>query len=207
MCLFCSQMLMDYLDEWLKTLHLRAPNSTVLLCASHMDKCEPRNFMARSLAKLTRSRPYKEVITDIETSIRGKHGQRTVVTRSLKLANGIELVSSCPSVCPSESGLSHLIGRIQECGKGTKCLIPPSWRLALEVLDALRDGREPLEACRRFWRNENRPQVVSTEKCNWITNDNLWSRWKGVIENFAMAPKDFTPADPKFVLDCVIDLR
>ncbi|CAN0449744.1 unnamed protein product, partial [Ascophyllum nodosum] len=46
------EALSDELKDWLSTLHLRAPQSTVLLCGTHKDKCVPLNIFAKALAWL-----------------------------------------------------------------------------------------------------------------------------------------------------------
>ncbi|CAM9968091.1 unnamed protein product [Ascophyllum nodosum] len=149
-----EEKLADNLNDWLATLHLRAPRSTVLLCCTHKDKLVPGNFLAKLLAWLRRSPSIEAVMADAAILVRDKHEEwknerrtdpigRTSIDEGLQMECGIQLVSSSPTLPYLKSGLPDLRERLKECGEGTRWLIPPSWRLALVVLDAVRDGLNP----------------------------------------------------------------
>ena len=199
------------MGDWLATLQMRAPHSRVLLCGTHKDKCVPTNVLSKLLAWLRRSPSIEAVMADVEQSIKVKHEQRRDNRRAsmdegLKLESGILLVSSSPTVHYCESGLPELQERLKECGEGTSWLIPPSWRLALVVLDAVRDGVNSVEAARHYVNPEGPRPLESVEKRSWIVRDELSVRWKHVQDSVDL-PAELRPDDPEFALETAMDLR
>ena len=203
-------MLSGELKDWLATLHLRAPRSTVLLCGTHKDKCVSVSLLEKLLAVRRQSPSMEKILKDVEESVNIKHqewkdGRRegfTNMDEKLELLSGIQLVSSSPTY--SNSGLPDLQKKLQSCGMGIRWWIPPSWRLALEVLDAVRDKIDPVRAARRFV--ENLPPLKSTAKCTWIARKELMDLWKTVQECNDL-PADLKADDPEFALKTVLDLR
>ena len=208
---------MDHLNDWLTTLHLRAPRSTVLLCGTHKDKSLPNNFVAKSMARLRRSPSIETIMEDVEQSIKTKYEQwkrkrrtgptsMTSINRGLQVERGIQLVSSSPTWPYLKSGLPDLQERLKECGNGSRWLIPPSWCHALVVLDAVRDGVNPAEAVRRYLKREDPLPVVTTEKLGWIHWEALRLHWKDVQGSVDL-PAELKAEDPDFALESAMDLR
>ena len=211
------QELLDHLNDWLTTLHLRAPRSTVLLCGTHKDKSLANNFFAKSMAWLRRSPSIEAIMEDVEQSIKNKydewkrerrtgHPSMTSTNGGLQVERGIQLVSSSPTWPYSESGLPDLQERLKECGNGSRWLIPPSWCHALVVLDAVRDGVNPVEAVRRYLKSEDPLPVVTTEKLSWVHWETLRLHWKHVQDSVDL-PAELKPEDPDFALESAMDLR
>ncbi|CAN0421385.1 unnamed protein product, partial [Ascophyllum nodosum] len=120
-----KEELLDHLNDWLTTLHLRAPRSTVLLCGTHKDKSLANNFFAKSMAWLRRSPSIEAIMEDVEQSIKNKYdewkrerrtGQPSMTSTNggLQVERGIQLVSSSPTWPYSESGLPDLQERLKE---------------------------------------------------------------------------------------------
>ncbi|CAN0437349.1 unnamed protein product, partial [Ascophyllum nodosum] len=131
-----QEALSDYLNDWVATLHLRAPRSTVLLCGTHKDKCVQVN-PEKSKAMRKWSPPIEVVLEHVEVSVNQKHEQWKKDRREgftnrdeeLELLSGIQLVSSSPTLPYNDSGLLDLQEKIKRCGTGTRWWIPPSWCL------------------------------------------------------------------------------
>ena len=211
------QELMDHLNDWLTTLHLRAPRSTVLLCGTHKDKILPNNLLAKSTAWLRRSPSIETIMEDVEQSIKKKYeewkrGRRpgltsiTSIDGGLQVERGVQLVSSSPTWPYLKSGLPDLQERLKKCGNGSRWLIPPSWCHALVALDAVRDGVDPVEAVRRYLKREDPLPVVTTEKRSWIRWEVLRLHWKHV-QDCVDLPAELKPKDPDFALESAMDLR
>ena len=196
---FPSQELSDELKDWLATLHLRAPQSTVLLCGTHKDKCVPLNI-------------FEKTLQDVEESVNQKHKEwkrdrrkgHTNRDEELELVSGIQLVSSSPTLRYSGSGLLVLQAKLITYGTGTQWWIPPSWSLALVVLDAVRDEIAPVEAARLFV--ENLPPPQRTGKCTWIAREDLSRHWE-TVQECSFLPAYLKAEDREFTLESVLDLR
>ncbi|CAN0429790.1 unnamed protein product, partial [Ascophyllum nodosum] len=106
------EALSNELKDWLATLHLRAPQSTVLLCGTDKDKCVRVNLLEKSLALRRRSPPIGKTLKDVEESVNQKHQKwkedrrkgHTNRDEELELLSGIQLVSSSPTLRYSDSG-------------------------------------------------------------------------------------------------------
>ncbi|CAN0408211.1 unnamed protein product, partial [Ascophyllum nodosum] len=189
----------DELKDWLATLHLRAPQSTVLLCGTHKDKCVPLNI-------------FEKTLQDVEESVNQKHKEwkrdrrkgHTNRDEELELVSGIQLVSSSPTLRYSDSGLLVLQAKLITYGTGTQWWIPPSWSLALVVLDAVRDEIAPVEAARLFV--ENLPPPQRTGKCPWIAREDLSRHWE-TVQECSFLPAYLKAEDREFTLESVLDLR
>ena len=207
-------MLSENLNDWLATLHLRAPLSTVLLCGTHKDKCLPVNLVEKLLAGLKQCPSFEEILKDVEESVKKKHQKWKENRREgfrnrdeeLQLMSGIQLVSSSPTLRYSDSGLPDLREKLQSCGTGIRWWIPLSWRLALEVLDAVRDKIDPVETARRFVNPEGLPPLQSAGKCTWIARNELSRHWK-TVQDCSFLPAYLKADDPEFALKSVLDLR
>lgn len=129
---------------WLYTLHLRALGSTVMMVAS---KCDGDvEYFTETATKVEKCA--RELLREWNDA-RGIGPRRSgPFADSVTLLPGSSRVSCLENGSPRESGLSALVDRISKLGGGTSILVPPAWALALKVVDALRDGREPLWAAR-----------------------------------------------------------
>ena len=194
------------------TLHLRAPRSTVLLCGTHKDKCVQVN-PEKSKAMRKWSPPIEVVLEHVEVSVNQKHEQWKKDRREgftnrdeeLELLSGIQLVSSSPTLPYNDSGLLDLQEKIKRCGTGTRWWIPPSWCLALVVLDAVRDRIDPVEAARHIVNLEDLPPPLQTKK-TWIAKEDLWRHWK-TVQECSDIPAYLKSDDREFTLESVLDLR
>ena len=193
------------------TLHLRAPRSTVLLCGTHKDKCVQVNpEKSKALRKL--SPPIEVVLEHVEVPVNQKYEQWKKDRREgftnrdekLELRSGIQLVSSSPTLLYSDSGLLDLQEKIKRCGTGTRWSIPPSWRLALVVLDAVRDKIDPVEAAQCFV--EDLPPPRQTGKRTWIARKDLSRHWE-TVQECSDIPAYVKADDREFTLESVLELR
>ena len=209
---FPSQALSDELKDWLATLHLRAPQSTVLLCGTHKDKCVPLNIFEKSQALHKRPPSIGKTLQDVEESVNQKHKEwkqdrregHTNRDEELELVSGIQLVSSSPTLRYRDSGLLVLQAKLITYGTGIRWWIPPSWRLALVVLDAVRDEIAPVEAARLFV--EDLPQPQQTGKRTWIARKDLSRHWE-TVQECSFLPAYLKAEDREFTLESVLDLR
>ena len=115
-------------------------------------------------------------------------------------------MSSSPKLLYSESGLLDLQKKLKTCGTGTRWRIPPSWRLALVVLDAVRDNVDPVDAARHFVNPENPSPPQQTEKRTWIARKDLSHHWK-TVQECGDIPAHLKAEDRGFTLESVLDLR
>lgn len=101
-------------------------------------------------------------VADVEEILKIKHEawkkRRGVPTdRGMAVEKGVVLVSSSPTLSAEENGVADLLKRL-EGRKGTTSSVPPSWSLALVVLDALKYKVDPLDAL-ACWKNEEQLTV------------------------------------------------
>lgn len=121
--------------EWLYALHLRAPDSTVILVAN---KCDLVVGDSTSTAQ-TVGRRVKDLLEEWQHS-RGMDGDGRERLPTLDLKAEISCLS-----CQDGYGLPELIKRVS--GQvSTSSIVPPSWKLVMVVIDALRDKTDPLQA-------------------------------------------------------------
>lgn len=153
--------------HWLFTLHLRAPGSTVMLVAN---KCDGRvdsfagitNKVEQRAAEMLRDwqdhRGIQPTLQPRET----KCVPTAVVNRALGAATAFSSVRRAKVTLLSEPSLISCLddgSSLQACGlsalidrvaaqAATAVRVPPAWGLALEVINALREKRDPLQAAR-----------------------------------------------------------
>ena len=72
------------------------------------------------------------------------------------------------------------------------------------VLDALRDGVQPVEAVRRYRENEDSLDPVTSNKRNWVPMDEVKLHWEHVVDSLQM---NLTRDEREFVLESVLHLR
>lgn len=122
---------------WLYALHLRAPDSTVVLVAN---KCDGSIDAFSRTIQAVRTR-VRELLSIWHDS-RGFAGDEASQLSSLHVLAETSKVS-----CRDGLGLADLID-VVTAQSFNSMSVPPSWDLALVVLDALRDKKAPLKAAR-----------------------------------------------------------
>ena len=181
---------MDELMGWITALHLRAPQSTVVLVGTHVDEIPSANA----------------VMADVEEMLKTKHEawkkrRRKSGDAGLKVEPGVVLVSSSPTRSGLDSGVTDLLQRL-ESQEGTTSFIPPSWSLALVVLDALKYRVEPLDAL-ACWQ-EQKPLDVPRDKLMWVEARTITDAWQKVQDEL---PDDEKAVDPSFAMESALKLR
>lgn len=205
---------MDDLCNWLAALRLRTPQATVIFVATHKDKCVPGNRLTNALAWLQRSKSIEETMAEVERSLIEKHEEWKRYRREgppnaftdgdLTLEAGIHLVSSSPS--SPANGLLELEERLQKCGENTRSWIPPSWNLALTVLEASRSGIDPMTAAVCHVTNAAHPEPIPANKRAWMSMKEIRDSWIRV-QDYPGLPRDYRSDDPSFALKRAMDLR
>lgn len=156
---------------WLYALHLRAPDSTVILVAN---KCDG-SVDAFSATVQAVSERVGELLQDWQDS-RGIHGQVPSRSKTLSLLPRVSLVS-----CADGLGLSDLVDRVAGQG-GTSFSVPPAWDLALAVLDALRDNKAPLGVARKHLNLSSGSRDGADNVSNlFIPTKALTRQWQSVL--------------------------
>lgn len=197
------QELVEELMGWITALHLRAPHCTVILVGTHSDKIAG-GWLTKSLRWLGMSPSLSSVMTDVETTLKAKHEawkeRRGLPTdKGLTVQEGIVLVSSSPDAL--DNGVPELLTRLMSV-KGTTSFIPPSWSLALLVLDALKYEMEPLDAL-ACW--QNKTQLPSSEvKRTWVDMKATSEAWQEVQNAL---PPGRKAGDPTFAMESALNLR
>lgn len=161
--------------RWLYTLSLRAPGSTVILVAN---KCDG------STDKFTRIVDHVEtrarVLLEEWCALRGLDHDQAV--------KGVNLLDRTSAIsCVDFLGVEGLIDRVSEQG-ATMIKVPPAWDLALTVIDALRDGRDPQQAARirlKYATSKNEEDAASVTRKRHITLEELLGLWNGIVANGA----------------------
>lgn len=159
--------------SWLHALHLRAPDSTVILVAN---KCDGPIGNFSETAGRVEERVH-ELLKDWQDN-RGIPGQDMPDPTTLDLLPRVSLVS-----CVDGWGLSQLVDRVAGQG-GTSISVPPAWGLALTVLDALRDQNEVLGAARQYLKlpSSSQDRVHSTPNF-YFSKEALRGLWKDVLRS------------------------
>lgn len=206
-----SQALVEEVMKWVTTLHIRAPGSSVILVGTHRDECEGGGWFARLLARLWRSPSLDSVTADVEESLKSayhkwkKRRQNDVMRPSrddgVTVEEGVVLVSSLPEA--PNNGFSELQTRLKP-NNSTTSHIPPSWRLALVVLDALRDGQDPVKAAKYLLNIVQTPPPNAEDKRAWITVDLINVKWSDVQGSL---PAHHMARDPAFAMENALHLR
>lgn len=198
---------MEDIMHWLFTLHLRAPGSTVMLVAN---KCDRRvddfagiaNKVEQQAAELLRDwqdnrgiQPTLHPTTSIDRGCTAAPEgaspavwsvRRTEVT-VLSEPNLVSCLADGSS--PQACGLSALIDRVA-AQAATAVRVPPAWGLALKVIDALREKRDPLRAARaHLGVGTTSPAPVESEGEGQVEDTSFMSRkafverWNGVVRS------------------------
>lgn len=133
-----------------------------------------------------------------ETTLKAKHEawkarRGTSTDESLTAQGGIVLVSYSPG--PLNNGVSELLTRFGSL-KGTTSCIPPSWSLALLVLDALMFRMDPL-------RPLTCPLPSSEVRRTWIDKKAIAEAWKD-MQN--VLPPGEKAGDPSFAMESALNL-
>eukprot|EP00752_Nemacystus_decipiens_P014395 g12804.t1 len=198
-----KEELVEELMGWISALHLRAPYCTVVLVGTHSDKIAG-GWWTKLRRRLCMAPSQNSIMADVEKTLKSKHeawkARRGISSDGgLKVQEGIVLVTSSPEAL--ENGVSGLLNRFEGL-KGTTSFIPPSWSLALVVLDALKYKVGPLDTL-RCWQ-ERRPLPSSEVRRTWIAKKAIEEAWEEVQN--AMPP-DQKAGDPLFAMESALHLR
>lgn len=153
--------------EWLYALHLRAPDSTVLLVANKCDVAIGDLFscaqmVERRVGGLLEKWQHSRGISDVR--------ENRLTTLNLLL--GISCLS-----CRDRYGLEALIKRVLE-HDSTSSIVPPSWNLGLAFIDALRDQTDPLRAAHNLLKLPQTDQPCGDSSASlFVSEENLLKRW------------------------------
>lgn len=159
---------------WLTDLHLRAPKATVMLVANKCDGgiedySEITNRVEERTGRLLNEWQDKRGLGD-------RDGQR--MTRLLWIP-GRNLVS-----CKDYTGIPELVERISAFSP-TSIEVPPSWYLALTVVNALRGNGSPFVAVNDHLMLNETPPDTSRER-KWaqtcISRQELSQEWQRVLD-------------------------
>lgn len=159
--------------SWLFALHLRAPDSTVLLVAN---KCDgPIGDFSETIRRVEER--IHELLKDWQDN-RGIPGEAVPDPATLNLLPHVSPVS-----CGNGWGLSQMVDRVAGQG-GTSISVPPAWGLALAVLDALRDQKAALGAARQHLKlpSSSQDRADSTPSF-YFSKEALRRLWRGVIRS------------------------
>lgn len=189
--------------DWVIALHLRAPHSTVILVGTHSDKIVG-GWYTKLFSWLRREKSPSAVMADVEETLRAKHEawkrkRGASMDEGLTVAEGVVLVSSSPEAL--DSNIQALLERFEN-QKGTTSFIPPSWSLALVVLDALKYGLDPLLAL-VYW-EKKRPLPVPEVTWASVEKREIEEAWKEVQDNL---PLDQKAGDPSFAMESALTIR
>lgn len=195
--------------HWLIALHLRAPGSTVMLVAN---KCDGRvdgfagvaNKVEQRAVELLRewqeqrgTRRYLQPTAAIDrgrSAVPQGAGACTAVW-SVRRAEVTVLPEPSLVSClddgssPEACGLLALIHRVA-AQAATAVRVPPAWGLALKVIDALREKKDPLQAARaHLGVGAVTPVPVVSggvrylEDASFVSRKALVERWNSVLRN------------------------
>lgn len=214
-----SQALEKELMEWVTALHHRAPGSTVILVGTHKDRCEGGGWCTQQIARLGPTPFLNQAMEDVGNTLNDTYEAwkkcRHKANMSPSLEYGVTVnpdvvfvssSSGVPNTCNGISDLLDLLGK----QNGTKSWIPPSWGLALVVLDALRDGQEPVDAVESSLNRLQPPQPSSDSptsekgKITAIDMDFIKEQWNKVQE---WLPLEHKARDPSFAMESALALR
>lgn len=166
--------------RWLYTLNLRAPDSTVVLVAN---KCDGSIDGFTQAAERVEARA-RELLEQWHTE-RRRDSQDNASMKGVTLLEGVSRVSCLADGSLEKSGLRALIDRVAKQAS-TSIVVPPTWGLALEVFDALRDGRDPKHVARdrlQLSRSATDVHRNSIARIRFLTREELSGRWNDVVES------------------------
>lgn len=156
---------------WLYTLHLRSPDSTVMLVAN---QCDGPVGDFSEIVETVVSRAQELLATWQDT--RGFPDRANRRPTTLNLLPQASLLS-----CYSGFGLSDLIDRVAGEG-GTWISAPPAWDLALAVVDALRDKKAPLGVAREHLKLPSVQGSVGSVPNLYMTKGGLNRLWESTLQ-------------------------
>lgn len=157
---------------WLYTLHLRSPDSTVMLIANHCDG--PVGDFSETVETVVKR---AQELLKVWQDSRGFPKRVNRRPTTLNLLPHASLVS-----CYNGFGLSDLIDRVAGEG-GTSISVPPAWDLALTIVDALRDKKAPLGAAREHLNLSSTQKSVGSVPSLYIPKADLIRLWVSISEN------------------------
>ncbi|CAM9979903.1 unnamed protein product [Ectocarpus sp. 12 AP-2014] len=175
-----EQAIHDDIMRWLYYLYLRAPGSTVILVAN---KCDGSTDDFTETARRVQQRVGE--LLHVWHEARGLRGRSEGRVTDVVIRSSMARVSCDDKGSPEASGLPALIALISDYA-ATSILVPPAWDLSLEVIHALRTGRDPMLAARWKLGLSNTPPARGDGDVHdfaFISEDELSRKWKGVVDN------------------------
>lgn len=156
---------------WLTILHLRAPKATVMLVAN---KCDGGIDDYSEIAGRVEERTGR-LLKEWQDK-RGLGDRGGLRLPSLSWVPGRNLVS-----CKDYGGVSELLKRIPACSS-TSIEVPPSWDLALTVVDTLRENGSPFAAVNdHLMLHETPPDTCREWAQTCIPRQELSQEWHRVL--------------------------
>lgn len=157
---------------WLYTLHLRSPDSTVILVANQCDG--PVGDFSETVETVVMRA--QELLKNWQDN-RGFPERVNCRPTALNLLPHANLVS-----CYDGFGLSDLIDRVAGEG-GTSISVPPAWDLALTIVDALRDKKAPLSVAREHLNLTSTQGSVGSVPSLYMPKGALNRLWASILQN------------------------
>lgn len=165
-----AQEIRDMIMRWLYTIHLRAPGATVMLVAN---KCDEAIDDIEKTTKMVEKRV--SIMLQDWKDRRGNNGLKAV--KEVKLLSGL-----IPISCHDYTGIPDLIDRIKRQG-ATKIDVPPAWELALNVIDALRCRRSPVNTAREHLGLPITVSSIDAEQSGpFISREELSNLWQSIVK-------------------------
>lgn len=162
---------MEHVMSWLYALHLRSPDSTVMLVAN---KCDgPVGDFSETVEAVVKRA--QELLATWQDN-RGFPDRTDRRPTTLNLLPQASLVS-----CFNGFGLSDLIDRVAGEG-GTSISVPPAWDLALAVVDALRDKKAPLGVVREHLKLNSVQGSVGSMSSLYMPKAALHQLWESTLQ-------------------------
>lgn len=156
---------------WLYALHLRAPDSTVMLVAH---KCDGSIDSYSKTVDKVRTRVGE--VLDLLNASRGISGQRASHLPTVNL-----LVETSKVSCQDGLGLADVVD-VVSAQSITSISVPPLWDLALVFLDAFRNKKAPLNAARDHLNLPSGPSLCEDRSSDlYMSKTSLSRQWDDLL--------------------------
>ena len=167
-----AQVITEDVMQWLYTLHLRSPDSTVMLIANQCDG---------SIGDF--SETVETVVKRAQELLKNWQDNRGFPERVNRRPTTLNLLPHASLVsCYDGFGLSDLIDRVS--GEGSISIsVPPAWDLALTIVDALRDKKAPLSVAREHLNLPSIHRSVGSVPSLYMPKGALNRLWRSILQN------------------------